>query len=275
MVNLTAQETTRLISKMRALYGRKFDQQWSGVDPQMLAGGLQGLTSQELACGVNALMRHDWPPTVPEFRRMCQPIDPMDQQWDTPEQAWAKAVQNLNEQSTFATTDQIQQAWGVASSVWPDKYAARKAFCDTYEKLVVVAKAQGSMPKWWMSYGQESVASRAIAVEHAVECGQVAVGFKSDAIAMIQQSTPVAANVADHIAAMKAALGVTNESMAAKQMRLDAEMQRKKQAQIDALQQRSTEHEAWPDPFNSPDEYVAMCRQQGRSIPAWYFGEAV
>lgn len=28
-----------------------------------------------------------------------------------------------------------------------------------------------------------------------------------------------------------------------------------------------------PDPFNNPDEYVAMCRQQGRSIPAWYFGE--
>ena len=52
MVNLTPQDTIRLIAKMRALYGRKFDQQWQGVDPQMLAEtfaeGLQGLTEQEL-----------------------------------------------------------------------------------------------------------------------------------------------------------------------------------------------------------------------------------
>ena len=34
MVNLTPQDTVRLIAKMRALYGRKFDQQWSGVDPR-------------------------------------------------------------------------------------------------------------------------------------------------------------------------------------------------------------------------------------------------
>lgn len=279
MVNLTPQDTIRLIAKMRALYGRKFDQQWQGVDPQMLAEtfaeGLRGLTTPELACGVNALMRHDWPPTVPEFRRMCQPIDPLDRQWDSADMAWAKAVQNLNEQSTFATTDQIQQAWGVASAVWPDKFAARRAFCDCYEKLVESAKARGLLPVWWISQGHEPVALRAIAIEQAVESGQVGIGFKSDAAAMIEQGSKIAPNVSEHIAAMKASLGMTNESLAAKQARLDAEMQRKKQNQIDALQQRSTEHESWPDPFDNADQYVALCKQQGRSVPAWYFGEVV
>ena len=108
MVNLTAQDTVRLIAKMRALYGRKFDQQWQGVDPQTLAetfaDGLQGLTAAELACGVNALMRHDWPPTVPEFRRMCQPVDPLDREWPTPEQAWATAIQNTDEAEKVAET---------------------------------------------------------------------------------------------------------------------------------------------------------------------------
>lgn len=276
MVNLTPQDTIRLIAKMRALYGRKFDQQWQGVDPQMLAetfaDGLHGLTGQELACGVNALMRHDWPPTVPEFRRMCQPIDPLELAWDTPEVAWAKAIQNADEMTTFATCDQIQQAWGVAFAVWPDKYAARKAFCDSYERLVAVARLHGLLPVWWVSLGQEAPVARAIAIEQAVESGQVGIGYKSDAVAMLEQNKPLSANVAEHIAAMKAALGVSVDSLGDRSRRQQAEIEAKKQAQIDALQSRSKEHESWPDPFDNAAEYVASCRKSGRPIPAWYFG---
>lgn len=273
MVNITPQNVTRLIAKMRALYGRKFDQQWAGVDAQMLAetfaGGLQGLTAAELACGVNALMRHDWPPTVPEFRRMCQPIDPLDREWPTPEQAWATAVQNLDEMTTFSTCDQIQQAWGVASNVWPDKYAARKAFCDTYERLVVAAKAQNVLPVWWMSLGQEPATSRAVAITHAVEAGQVGLGYKADAVAMLEQSKPVAANVSSHLENLKAMFSMDAESLAEKQARINAEIEERKQRQIEAL----TQHEAvamnWPDPFLDPVAYCdAMCAA-GRAVPSW------
>ena len=33
MANLTLENIDRLISKMRAMYGHKFDQQWKGVNP--------------------------------------------------------------------------------------------------------------------------------------------------------------------------------------------------------------------------------------------------
>lgn len=273
MVNLTAQDTVRLIAKMRALYGRKFDQQWAGVDAQMLAetfaAGLQGLTAAELACGVNALMRHDWPPTVPEFRRMCQPIDPLDREWDTPEVAWAKATQNLNEMTTFSTNDQIQQAWGVASNVWPDRFAARKAFCDTYERLVIAAKAQNVLPVWWMSLGQEPATSRAVAITQAVEAGQVGIGYKADAVAMLEQSKPVAANVSDHLAQLKAMFSMDAESLAEKQARINAEIEERKQRQIESLSQREAVAMNWPDPFENPVEYCEVMRVAGRAVPAW------
>jgi hypothetical protein len=271
MVNLTVQDTTRLIGKMRALYGRKFDQQWAGVDPQMLAEtfaeGLQGLTGQELACGMNALMRHDWPPTVPEFRRMCQPIDLLDREWDTPEVAWAKAVQNLDEMTTFSTCDQIQQAWGVASKAWPDKYAARKAFCDSYERLVVAAKAQGVLPVWWISLGQEAATARATAIQHAVDLGQVGVAYKADAVAMLEQSKPMASSVSDHLANLKAMFSMDDESLAEKQARIDAEMQERKQRQIEALKNHAPMH--CPDPFLNTAEYFEMMRVSGREVPQW------
>ena len=273
MVNLTAQDTVRLIAKMRALYGRKFDQQWAGVDAQMLAetfaAGLQGLTAAELACGVNALMRHDWPPTVPEFRRMCQPIDPLDREWDTPEVAWAKATQNLNEMTTFSTNDQIQQAWGVASNVWPDRFAARKAFCDTYERLVIAAKAQNVLPVWWMSLGQEPATSRAVAITQAVEAGQVGIGYKADAVAMLEQSKPVATNVSSHLENLKRMFSMGAESLAEKQARINAEVEERKQRQIESLSQREAVAMHWPDPFENPVEYCEVMRVAGRAVPAW------
>lgn len=279
MVNLTAQDTARLIAKMRALYGRKFDQQWQGVDPQTLAqtfaDGLQGLTAAELACGVNALMRHDWPPTVPEFRRMCQPVDPLDREWPTPEQAWATAIQNTDEMTTFATCDQIQQAWGVAAAVWPDKYAARKAFCDTYDKIVTGAKVMGRLPVWWMSYGHEKAENRALAVEQAVSGGLVGVGFKSDAVAMLEGAKPaIAPNIAAHLQNLKSMFGMDGETLAEKQLRMEQERKARADQLVMSLAQREAERENWPDPFDQPVEYAKAMRAAGRTIPLCLMTEA-
>lgn len=272
MANVTPQNVVRLIAKMRALYGRKFDQQWQGVDPQTLAetfaDGLQGLTAAELACGVNALMRHDWPPTVPEFRRMCQPVDPLDREWPTPEQAWATAIQNTDEMTTFATCDQIQQAWGVAAAVWPDKYAARKAFCDTYDKIVTGAKAMGRLPVWWMSYGHEKAENRALAVEQAVSGGLVGVGFKNDAIALLSQSNVMSPNVAEHIQKLKAAIGATDQSLAEKQQRMEQDRKAEAKRQVVELVRHEAEREGWPDPFDQPELYIAAMKAAGKSVPA-------
>ena len=197
---------------------------------------------------------------------MCQPIDPLDREWDTAEQAWAKAVLNVKELNTFSTCDQIQQAWGVAAAVWPDKFAARKAFCDTYDSLVAVAKSQGLLPVWWMSLGQESPELRAAAIERAVDAGQVSIAYKADAVAMLEQSKPLASNVSDHLAKMKALFGMAEESLIEKQMRMNAEMQERKQKQIDALANRASTPIYAPDPFLDAQEYADAMANAGKSV---------
>jgi hypothetical protein len=63
-------------------YGKKFSDQWGGADPEPLklhwAQRLVDLTGDELKRGVSLLETKDWPPSLPEFRKMCRPpIDPI------------------------------------------------------------------------------------------------------------------------------------------------------------------------------------------------------
>ncbi|MGZ8317568.1 MAG: hypothetical protein ACXWVD_00565 [Telluria sp.] len=72
----------RLFEKMLLEYGAKFTNQWGGTDPQLLkrhwAQRLYGLTGEQLATGMEALATRDWPPTLPEFVKLCcPPIDPL------------------------------------------------------------------------------------------------------------------------------------------------------------------------------------------------------
>lgn len=66
----------RLFDKMLLDYGRKFTDQWGGADPDKLIAhwstSLAGYTRDELARGAAALDKRDWPPTLPEFKRMCR-----------------------------------------------------------------------------------------------------------------------------------------------------------------------------------------------------------
>lgn len=67
----------RLFGRLAAMYGTKFADLWRGVDmadiKQAWAEALRGYTADEIMRGVNACMSRDWPPTLPEFARMCRP----------------------------------------------------------------------------------------------------------------------------------------------------------------------------------------------------------
>lgn len=271
MREITNGEVKRLITKMKALYGRKFTQQWESVLPadleEMFMLGMSGLTTQEIACGFNALMRHDWPPTVPEFRRMCQPLDPLDQQWESADKAWATAIQNTDERTTFATNDQIQQAWGDASRVWPDKFAARRAFCDAYDRLVMVQKSLGRFPVWFMSLGTEAPEHRANAIQQAVEMGKVSIGFKSDAVALLEQVAPIAPNAMEFLEKIKSQLGMSGDRAAELEAKAEAERQSRINGQVQALARAQAERDNYPDPFENWDEYQEACKRDGRAIP--------
>lgn len=70
----------KLFDQMLLDYGKKFTDQWGGADPDKLikhwANKLAGYSGEELKRGLTAMEGREWPPTLPEFQRMCrQPVD--------------------------------------------------------------------------------------------------------------------------------------------------------------------------------------------------------
>lgn len=71
-----------LFARMEAMYGAKFLDMWRGTDAtlvkDMWAEEMGKLSTEELKRGFSALMTRDWPPSLPEYVKMCKPtIDPL------------------------------------------------------------------------------------------------------------------------------------------------------------------------------------------------------
>ncbi len=66
-----------LFAKFTAMYGNKFIDMWRGIDTDevksLWAKELAKLTVEELKAGVHALMNREFPPTLPEFVKLCKP----------------------------------------------------------------------------------------------------------------------------------------------------------------------------------------------------------
>lgn len=72
-----------------------------------------------------------------------------------PEEAWACALRSADENNTVVWTDEMAQAWAVASSVYAegDEVGARMAFKETYNRLVDAARRARRAPSWAASLG--------------------------------------------------------------------------------------------------------------------------
>ncbi len=71
-----------MFDKMFLDYGKKFTDQWGGTDPARLvahwAAEMASFTGPEIKRGLAAMAGKDWPPTLPEFKKMCRPtVDPL------------------------------------------------------------------------------------------------------------------------------------------------------------------------------------------------------
>lgn len=66
-----------LFAKMSSLYGNKFTDMWRDQDISVVKKvwyeELAKLTRDEIAKGANALMNQEWPPTLPQFIKLCRP----------------------------------------------------------------------------------------------------------------------------------------------------------------------------------------------------------
>jgi len=70
-----------LFKRMHFAYGTRFVDMWAGVNPDEMktywAQRLGELSRSELATGYRMLESRDWPPTMPEFIKLCRPnLDP-------------------------------------------------------------------------------------------------------------------------------------------------------------------------------------------------------
>lgn len=92
--------------------------------------------------------------------------------WPAADEAWAIAIQAMDEGATVVWTEEIAEAWGAAQSVMQggDEVGARMAFRDCYRRLVRQAQEQGRKPRAWASLGHE-VERRAPALQEAVNRG--------------------------------------------------------------------------------------------------------
>lgn len=87
-------------------------------------------------------------------------------------EAWAMAVNALDERNTVVWTSEMSDAWGVARDLAAarDLVGARMAFIAAYERLVRTARDERRLPVVTVSVGWDG-ALRALAVEKAVQLG--------------------------------------------------------------------------------------------------------
>jgi len=72
----------KIFDRMLLSFGKKFIDQWAGADPQKLLNHwtieLAGFTGAEIKSGLTAMDSMDWPPNLPQFKKLCRPdADPM------------------------------------------------------------------------------------------------------------------------------------------------------------------------------------------------------
>lgn len=164
MREFTKDDATRLISKMRINYGKRFADQWVGVDveelEQAMVEAYQGLSVEDFARGYARMLQEQWPPTIPEFRSWCEPKT---DDWLGSHEAWAIAEKSIGfdgQELTVIWTDQMAQAFSRCEELIKtgDKYQraeAKKIFCDAYDRLVTQAKDQGLKPIYVTSLGAD------------------------------------------------------------------------------------------------------------------------
>jgi hypothetical protein len=90
------------------------------------------------------------------------------------EEAWAIALASADEAETVVWTEEIAQAYAVASPILEarDKVGARMAFREAYERIVRDAKAAGIQCVWVPSFGADPQ-RRALAIQAAIDAGRL------------------------------------------------------------------------------------------------------
>lgn len=113
------------------------------------------------------LQTSKFPPTPAEILEQVRGSD------GRPEANEAWAIAPKTEAETACWTDEIRDAWGIASELYAeDPVGARMAFRDAYERLVAEARREGRPVRWSMTMGHD-VEGRDEPIRAAVAAGRI------------------------------------------------------------------------------------------------------
>lgn len=163
-----------VVNEMHLLYGAKFAQQWEGLTPRELKDSwnqkLAGLDEAQVRRGLVACMTREWPPTLPEFVKLCCP-------WMSPEVAYHEAVRGMSARKRgeigiwshpavywaavgVSTVDLLSSTYGsikarwektlsdeLAKGAWPDIPEPRQALPAPGQTLATKAEAAAALKK--------------------------------------------------------------------------------------------------------------------------------
>ena len=87
------------------------------------------------------------------------------------DEAWAIALQALDERNTVVWNDAISEAFAIAKDVLPDRVGARMAFKNAYERILNSLESHDKL-KWYPSIGT-CKETRQEALNRAVEVGRL------------------------------------------------------------------------------------------------------
>lgn len=116
----------RVFARMAAFYGARFADMWRDVEPADLkrtwAEELAGFTPDEIARGIDGCRTRDWPPTLPEFLRLCRPA--LDY-----ESAFCEAAEQMYRRQ------QGEDRWSDAAIYWAATWMGRDVTASPYEPV--------------------------------------------------------------------------------------------------------------------------------------------
>jgi len=193
-------------------------------------------------------------------------IDRIDEAMGRPgaNEAWAMALNALDERKTVVWTAEMSEAWGVARDVAAegDLVGARMAFIGAYERLVRTAREERRLPEVMVSIGWDGE-QRTAAIEKAVQLGYLskekaaehlpALGFAPgfEPVALLTGDVRPAVDAPSDVRARLAKLRA--ELAAAPERRRVSREQEQRAAEED-LQRRKTETQRRVDAATSSGE---------------------
>ena len=279
MREFTQEDAIRLITKMRAYYGKKFADQWAGVDPKDIAESMvecfQGLTADDFKRGVAKMMKSTFCPTIPEFRAWCEPKADA---WLDAHEAWAIAKDSIEfgtgREMTVIWTEQAAKAFEKCADLVAtgDKFQlaeAKKIFVSIYERLVTEAKDQGLKPVYSVSLGIDPD-QRISAIKQAEVAGFLTTQETQLQLEHKQTKAEQQADADRYKSKAQKAIAELREKLKL-QAPVNKMVDEIKEVQPWELKDDS---EYWPDPFDNREEYLKNLKAEGKAVPMALRGAA-